>query len=103
MKHRLEQLAGVAKRDGRSYGNCFHLGCGKQRRPYFGSQSREAGHHCAEIYFKDWLSNHLDPATDIQLDNLVKVIRREQLNLVCISIRVGLRRTSTGVDRVHPK
>ena len=50
---------------------------------------REAGHHCAAIYFKDWLSNHLDPATDVQLDNLIKVIRREQLNLVCISIRAS--------------
>ena len=36
---------------------------------------REAGHHCAEIYFKDWLSNFLEPATDTQLDNLIKVIR----------------------------
>lgn len=50
---------------------------------------REAGHHCAEIYFKDWLSNHLDPATDIQLENLVKIIRREQLNVLCISIRAS--------------
>jgi len=50
---------------------------------------REAGHHCAEIYFKDWLSNFLEPATDTQLDNLIKVIRREQLSVVCISIRAS--------------
>ena len=50
---------------------------------------READHHCAEIYFKDWLSNHLDPATDVQLENLVRIIRRERLSLVCISIRAS--------------
>jgi radical SAM superfamily enzyme YgiQ (UPF0313 family) len=50
---------------------------------------REAGHHATEIYFKDWISNHLEPATDKQLDNLIKVIRRENLNLVCISIRAS--------------
>ncbi len=50
---------------------------------------REAGHHATEIYFKDWVSNHLEPATDRQLENLVKVIRRENLNLICISIRAS--------------
>lgn len=50
---------------------------------------REGGHHAAEIYFKDWISNHLDPATDEELDNLVKVIKQEGLDLVCISIRAS--------------
>ncbi|MBM4389957.1 MAG: cobalamin-dependent protein [Deltaproteobacteria bacterium] len=50
---------------------------------------RKAGHHVAEIYFKDWISNHLDPATDAELDNLVGVVRDEQLDFVCISIRAS--------------
>ena len=50
---------------------------------------RAGGHHVTEIYFKDWISNNLTPASDIELQNLVKVIRREQLNVVCISIRAS--------------
>lgn len=50
---------------------------------------REAGHHVTEIYFKDWISNHLDPATDEELASLVKVCTDEQLDLVCISIRAS--------------
>ena len=38
---------------------------------------RQAGHHVAEIYFKDWISNHLDPATDEELQSLIKVIADE--------------------------
>lgn len=50
---------------------------------------REAGYPCTEIYFKDWISNHLDPATDDELASLVKVVRDQQLDLVCISIRAS--------------
>ena len=66
---------------------------------------REAGHHATEIYFKDWISNHLEPATDVQLENLVKVIRRENLNLVCISIRASAYANSAKVltDYIHEK
>ena len=91
MKQRLEQLAGVAKRDGPRIGIVSTWDVENNAVRILAASLRETGHHCAEIYFKDWLSNHLDPATDIQLDNLVKVIRREQLNLVCISIRASLR------------
>ena len=50
---------------------------------------RAGGHHVAEIYFKDWISNHIDPAKDIELDNLARVVRDEQLDVVCISIRAS--------------
>jgi radical SAM superfamily enzyme YgiQ (UPF0313 family) len=50
---------------------------------------REGGHHCSEIYFKDWISNHLDPASDRELDSLIEIIEKEQLNLVCLSIRAS--------------
>ena len=50
---------------------------------------RASGFKVVEIYFKDWISNALDPATDEQLSSLSRVIRREDLNLVCLSIRAS--------------
>ena len=89
MKHRLDKLAKVAKRDGARIGIVSTWDVENNAVRILAASLREADHHCAEIYFKDWLSNHLDPATDQQLENLVRVIRREQLNLVCISIRAS--------------
>ena len=37
------------------------------------------GHHVTEIYFMDWISNHLFPATDTEHANLVGVIQEDQL------------------------
>jgi anaerobic magnesium-protoporphyrin IX monomethyl ester cyclase len=50
---------------------------------------RAAGHHVTEIYFKDWVSNHLFPATDLELKHLVETVRDERLDLVCVSIRAS--------------
>ncbi len=50
---------------------------------------RRAGHHAVEIYFKDWISNHIDPATESELESLARVIRREEIDLVCVSIRAS--------------
>jgi radical SAM superfamily enzyme YgiQ (UPF0313 family) len=50
---------------------------------------RQGGHHVAEIYFKDWISNHLDPATDEELASLAQVVRDEDLDFVCVSIRAS--------------
>jgi radical SAM superfamily enzyme YgiQ (UPF0313 family) len=50
---------------------------------------REAGHEVVEIYFKDWVSNHLEPASDADLAALSRVVRREDLHLVAISIRAS--------------
>ncbi len=50
---------------------------------------REAGHEVIEIYFKDWVSNHLEPATPREIDNLVRLLRRERINLLAISIRAS--------------
>ena len=89
MKHRIDNLAKAAARDGARIGIISTWDVENNAVRILEATLREADHHCAEIYFKDWLSNHLDPATDVQLDNLIKVIRREQLNLVCISIRAS--------------
>lgn len=50
---------------------------------------RRAGHEVVEIYFKDWISNHLSPATDQELANLGQLVRDERLDLVCVSIRAS--------------
>lgn len=50
---------------------------------------RLGGHHCTEIYFKDWISNHIDPATEIEIQNLLRLIRDQELDLVCFSIRAS--------------
>ena len=53
------------------------------------STLRKAGYHVAEIYFKDWVSNHLMAPTDAELENLVRICRREGLQVLCISIRAS--------------
>ena len=50
---------------------------------------RDAGHKTIEIYFKDWISNHIHPPSDLELDNLVEVIEKEELDFICISIRAS--------------
>jgi hypothetical protein len=50
---------------------------------------REAGHHVTEIYFKDWISNHLGPATETEYANLVKVVQDQEIDLLCVSIRAS--------------
>ena len=64
---------------------------------------RAAGHKVTEIYFKDWISNNLDPANDVQLDNLGKIIRREELNVICLSIRASAyaRQAEIITERLH--
>ena len=62
---------------------------------------REGGFHVAELYFKDWISNHLDPATDVELASLAKVVRDEQLDLVCVSIRASAYYTAAKILTEH--
>lgn len=53
------------------------------------SALRQAGHHCTEIYFKDWISNHLEAPTDAELALLNNLVRDNALDLVCVSIRAS--------------
>ena len=89
MQHRLDTLARVAHRDGARVGIISTWDVENNAVRILAATLRHGGHHCAEIYFKDWISNHLDPATDEQLDNLIRIIRREELNVICISIRAS--------------
>jgi anaerobic magnesium-protoporphyrin IX monomethyl ester cyclase len=89
MQHRIDKLVRDAGHDGPRVGIISTWDVENNAVRIIAAGLREAGHHATEIYFKDWISNHLDPATEVQLANLVKVIRRENLNLVCISIRAS--------------
>ncbi|MBN1337517.1 MAG: cobalamin-dependent protein [Deltaproteobacteria bacterium] len=68
---------------------------------------RRAGFWATEVYFKDWISNHLDPPTDVELDAFVDVLRREAVDLVALSVRasayenVGHILTQTVHDRLR--
>jgi anaerobic magnesium-protoporphyrin IX monomethyl ester cyclase len=53
------------------------------------AELRRKGHHVAEIFFKDWISNHLDPATPEELDALVEILQKEGIQLVGLSIRAS--------------
>lgn len=86
---RLESLFQKAPREGARVGIISTWDVENNAVRVLAAMLRQEGHHCAEIYFKDWISNHIDPATEEQLANLVRVIRREELNLVCISIRAS--------------
>jgi radical SAM superfamily enzyme YgiQ (UPF0313 family) len=50
---------------------------------------RAGGHHVSELYFKDWISNHIDPATEEELELLKTLVDSEGLDLICISIRAS--------------
>jgi anaerobic magnesium-protoporphyrin IX monomethyl ester cyclase len=86
---RLERLFQKAHSDGARMGILSTWDVENNAVRILAATLRAAGHHCAEIYFKDWVSNHLDPASEEELATLVRVIRREQLNVVCISIRAS--------------
>jgi radical SAM superfamily enzyme YgiQ (UPF0313 family) len=89
MQHRLDRLFRNAHLDGPRVGIISTWDVENNAVRVLAATLRAAGYHVVEIYFKDWISNALDPATDEQLNNLVRVIRREELNLACISIRAS--------------
>ena len=51
--------------------------------------ARAAGYRCVELYFKDWVNNHLDPPRPQELDNLIRLIREHELDVVGLSIRAS--------------
>lgn len=89
MKHRLEDLARRTKGRGPRIGIVSTWDVENNAVRILAATLRAEGHHVVEIYFKDWISNHLDPANEIQLANLGKVIKDEELDLVAISIRAS--------------
>jgi radical SAM superfamily enzyme YgiQ (UPF0313 family) len=86
---RLENLIERAPRDGARVGILSTWDVENNAVRVLAAHLRTAGHHTVELYFKDWVSNNLDPANAEDLEALARVIRREELNLICISIRAS--------------
>lgn len=53
------------------------------------AELRRAGHDCVEVYFKDWVSNHLLAPTDRELELFAQLLRDQQVDLVCLSLRAS--------------
>lgn len=89
MQHRLDKLFRDARLDEPRVGIVSLWDVENNAVRILAATLRAAGYKVVEIYFKDWISNSLEPATDAQLQSLSRVIRREDLNLVCLSIRAS--------------
>ncbi len=64
---------------------------------------RRAGHQVIEVYFKDWISNHLEPASETELANLMGVLRRQRVQLALFSLRASAYHNIARIltDRIH--
>ena len=89
MLHRLEKLQRRARLEEPRLGIISLWDVENNAVRILAATLRNAGFKVVEIYFKDWISNSLDPASDAQLENLARIIRREELNLACLSIRAS--------------
>ena len=86
MNPRLEQLVRAAGQDGPRIGIISMYDVENNAVRILAATLRQAGVHVTEIYFKDWISNHIFPATDEELEGVIAAIREARLNLVCVSI-----------------
>ena len=50
---------------------------------------RSRGHRVVEIYFKDWINNHLEDPTPRELDDLIDILDGQDVGLVCFSLRAS--------------
>jgi len=50
---------------------------------------REKGYYAAEIYFKDWINNSFINPNPLELDNLIKILLEQRIDLAAISIRAS--------------
>ena len=89
MKHRLEALRRVSRLEEPRIAIVSMWDVENNAVRILAGTLRAAGHSVVEIYFKDWISNDLEPASDKQLESLAKIIRREEINLVALSIRAS--------------
>ena len=89
MLHRLEKLQRRARLEEPRLGIISLWDVENNAVRILSATLRNAGFKVVEIYFKDWISNSLDPASNTQLENLARIIRREELNLACLSIRAS--------------
>lgn len=89
MNHRLVELARRAQAEGARVGIVSMYDVENNAVRILAGTLRQAGHHVTEVYFKDWVSNHIFPPTPTELDALTKLVKDQGLQLVCISIRAS--------------
>ncbi len=89
MDSRLTTLAQRAQRDGPRIALVSLYDVENNAVRLLAALLRRAGFHAVEIYFKDWISNHMEPPTDTELRSLVRVLRRERVNLVALTVRAS--------------
>lgn len=87
--HRYDNMRRAAKVDGTRVGILSTYDVENNAVRVLAATLRAKSHHVTEIYFKDWVSNHLMAPTDAELENLVRICRREGLQVLCISIRAS--------------
>ena len=75
MQHRLDKLLRQSRYDEPRLGIISLWDVENNAVRILAATLRAAGFEVVEIYFKDWISNALDPASDVQLDNLAKIFR----------------------------
>jgi len=56
---------------------------------FLSASLREAGYKTYEIYFKDYVHHHFVPPTDDEIDKLIELLKKLDLDLVGISLRAG--------------
>ena len=99
--HRLDTLFHSAKRDGARIGILSTWDVENNAVRILAATLRAAGHHVVELYFKDWISNHLEPANADDLAALSRVARRESLNVICLSVRASAYAQQAAVITQH--
>lgn len=86
---RYERLGREARRDGARVAIVSMYDVENNAVRLLAAQLRAQGHYVLEVYFKDWISNHLDVATSAEYDALEQVLRDRGIQLVTVSIRAS--------------
>ena len=56
---------------------------------HIASNLREAGFEVTEIYFKDWVNNNFPWPSEIEVRNLLNLLRERQIEFVGMSVRAS--------------
>ncbi len=89
MIHRLEALARRTRGVGPRIALVSLYDVENNATRLLGAVLRRAGFDAVEVYFKDWISNHLNPPTDAELRSFAQVLRTQAVDLVALSVRAS--------------
>ncbi|MCB9793046.1 MAG: cobalamin B12-binding domain-containing protein [Alphaproteobacteria bacterium] len=89
MNHRIRELVRAARGDGPRIGLISMYDVENNAVRILAATLRAAGHQVTEIYFKDWVSNHIFPPTDEELASLVQLLEDRGIRMIGVSIRAS--------------